>query len=114
MAAVRPTAAARRLIGRALQLLVGVLLGELARLHVRVLVARVAGGRRERRRLAVARLRLAQQRVDDGGVLGDRRPAMNSSDGVSRVVMFLPTSVRSIPVADFSAAAVSARSSSVP
>ena len=39
---------------------------------------------------------------------------MNSSDGVSRAVMLRPTSVRSIPVADFSASAESRRSSSVP
>ena len=39
---------------------------------------------------------------------------MNSSVGVSRAVMFLPTSVRNMPVAAFSAAAESARSSSEP
>jgi hypothetical protein len=35
---------------------------------------------------------------------------MNSREGVSRVLTFLPTSVRSIPVADLRAAAVSERS----
>jgi hypothetical protein len=39
---------------------------------------------------------------------------MNSSDGVSRAVMFLPTSVRNMPVAALRASAESARSSSVP
>ena len=39
---------------------------------------------------------------------------MNSSDGVSRTLRCLPTSVRSIPVADFSASADAARSSASP
>lgn len=39
---------------------------------------------------------------------------MNSSDGVSRTPSFLPTSLRSIPVAAFSARAESARSWSLP
>lgn len=90
-----------------------VVLVDLARLHIRVLVTGVGRGGGQPGDRGVALARLPQQVVDVRGVLRDRVEQELERRREPRGEV-LATSLRNMPVAALRAAAVSARSSSLP